>query len=241
MLLVITTIPIRWRKILVLFFAVGVVLTFSRSSILIFGLSVASLMALGVLGQTKPVPVLIMSLLLLLGVGVFELLLQNVALWAINQLDVEQYDRIAFFLSFSTEDASSTARLSVAQTALQQFFEEPIIGHGFGKPEEIGIHNTYLTLLWQHGVTGLTVIGVLILALLNRVTGQELIMRNIILMSLLMHLFFSHHALTDRPILFAIALLAAWLNEAQAVEAKSVNESKLRAVLELKSSRDDTI
>jgi O-antigen ligase len=160
MVLSVHVLPKRFRWFYCLFVGTGIVLTFSRSSIMGWTIAMIALSWKNtfVLRRAPSIAivttlVIIMSVMLVMGawVGLFK------AAGVGNYLDRNAQARISGSF-FGQSDYSSMSRKYVAERAFQMFLEAPLLGHGLGATEtvEYGVsaHNMYLRLGVDMGIVG---------------------------------------------------------------------------------------
>jgi O-antigen ligase len=203
----------RWRVPFLVATLTGVALTLSRASI--FALLLAFLI-LGRFGQVTLRQIGIAGALFcgaflgILGTIFFAGDLEWVAL-----LNVENIiERIEFFTDpFSQQSFSSNERELAAQTGLQYFADQPLLGHGIGATYTwrfpASTHNIYLYYAVEYGAFGLLVFPSLIIACIVRaganakpwVTAWACVIAFIGL--------FTHNALEESAFLITYAVLAS--------------------------------
>jgi hypothetical protein len=156
-----TAVPRRWRELFILACAAGVITTFSREAIA--GLVVVILTA--GLGRAVATPRLI--LLITTSILIF-------ATWNLRALfednDVLDKGHLAR-LEMGTSDASARERTRLAEEALEQFEEAPLLGKGFGTTifwNSLGSHNLYLSFMADYGILGVLIIPALVWCLAYR-------------------------------------------------------------------------
>lgn len=134
--------------------AFAVVLTFSRASILAFGV-IAGVQLFALRKQLK-VSVLLGVLLVLGGIGVYLARLGTAA-DDLNRAQFNRLDRlkrIVFQLEFSEE--TTGGRFKLAMNGVYHWLQSPLIGHGLGGQrrigEELGAHNSFVRVLGEGGI-----------------------------------------------------------------------------------------
>ena len=164
----------RWLRFpFCLAVGIAVVLTFSRSSMLLWCIAVLALSWWGVFVQPRLQSFammlgLILALAISLDVGhwlrAFEMIGSGDLLTEVTTSRIGQ--------SFATqEDPSLHARLILAKEGWRLFLEAPVLGHGIGAIRH-GVHNMYLQIGVEHGIAGLGLI-IWLISILWRQGGVE--------------------------------------------------------------------
>jgi hypothetical protein len=156
-----TAVPRRWRELFILACAAGVITTFSREAMA--GLLVVILAA--ALGRAVVTP----RLILLIATSILIFATWNLrALFEDNGvLDKNHIAR----LEIGTSDASARDRTRLAEKALEQFEEAPLVGNGFGTTtfwNTLESHNLYLSFMADYGILGVLIIPALVWCLAYR-------------------------------------------------------------------------
>jgi hypothetical protein len=195
----------RWRGLLLVAGAVGVLTTFSRGALLCFGLLVLLL----VLRREVPIWPLAASAL---AAGTFFAMQTDSALTSLHSMRLVNESTL-LRLQFAHDDSG---RLELAEKALRMFLESPLVGKGLGSTVDwadldTSSHNQFLNLAGDHGILGLLAFPALGLALVRR--NPAAVPFVIVLMAAGL---FSHNLLDDRVSLLPIALAAAGMTPAPA-------------------------
>ena len=147
-----------WKEAFALVVLIGVLVTFSRESVLAWG----CVALVGCLGGR-----LSLGRLAIAGsVGVAFLVVFNMGNGFLDQKigSNEEWTRLT-----SHSDDSTTQRLDAAKQTLDAFEEAPLLGNGFGTAsywtEIQGPHNFFLNLLADHGIIGIFLIPALLLSI----------------------------------------------------------------------------
>jgi O-antigen ligase len=205
MILTITLIPMRYRFYYFLLIGMGVVITFSRSSMLMwlaagvvfawtnvfmFNRRKASMIIAGI--------VLLFGSVQLAGSFVRELGLDKI-------LNADQLSRIEYN---AKTDLSAQGREYVFKHALELIQEAPILGYGLGSSNdpgrtEVHPHNMFLIAWVEQGLLGLTVY-VSALILMWRMRCE---MSTAFVIAFTIGAMFSHNIMDDTPVYIAVAVL----------------------------------
>jgi hypothetical protein len=153
-----------WRQeAFVLASFIGVLVTFSRESILAFGFVVLGWSLAGRLSLRR--------LAIACGVGAALFL----ALYTSNNIlskKIASSETSYNWSRLTSEDASAKERAQLSKRTLGAFEEAPLLGQGFGTTtfwnDELGSHNYYLSLLADHGIIGILLIPTLLLSIGRR-------------------------------------------------------------------------
>ncbi len=203
---------------------VGVFLTFSRAALIAWFLAMAILLVMGIVPYRQ---------LLRSGVGVVIAITALVTIGSsfinVDQLASEGLinNNVLERLS-QTEgtaevtDDSTLARLAVARIAWEMFEESPILGNGVGSVLELDVgglvdhhistHNQYLYFLADHGVLGLLIYPLLILAIVYPFNPEHRSMNVSLAVFCLLWGFFSHTVILLRLHLTVFAFVATLNN-----------------------------
>jgi hypothetical protein len=189
--------PRRWRAPLLLVGAVGVAFTFSRSSVVAFGVLLLALTWLRVvrIGPLAATAVLAVGTLLCFSE---DLRRQLELAGVLNENTLSR-------LQLSRDDSG---RIDVARRTWALFTDAPLFGNGIGATADwdVGIqpHNQYLFFAAEHGILGLLVLPTAALALV--MGGRAAVPYAAVL---LLAGLFNHALLFERPILVLMALAGA--------------------------------
>jgi len=149
-----------WQEAFVLVSSIGVLVTFSRESILAFGCIVLGGIVAGRLSLRR--------LAVTGGVGVALFVALNMG----NNLLSEKIASSENWSRLTSEDGSARNRAHLAKRTLDAFEEAPLLGQGFGTTrywgDDLPSHNYYLDLLADHGIIGIFLIPALLLSVGRR-------------------------------------------------------------------------
>ena len=196
-LLGVTTIRRLWMREAFLFCVlVGILATFSRQAMLSVLILIVGATLAGALSFRR------LAIAATASLALFAVLNLSSAVTDSRLLNADTWAR----LTLQWSDNSARERLQVAEKALEQFEEAPLIGQGFGTAifwENDQAHNAYLGLLADCGILGSLVIPGLIFSV--RRTGWEFYTFASIF---LFWAFFYHDVLVDFFALIAVAVEA---------------------------------
>ncbi|MBT9550650.1 MAG: O-antigen ligase family protein [Hydrogenophaga sp.] len=145
-----------WRIWLLLLVFPGILLSFSRSGLIVWTLIVTVGLWLRIFPRkTFFLLLCVASLAISSAVSLPDLLLPLVDLSAADNV----YHRLMFFSSFDTSDFSSQQRIDVLQYSIENFLTQPILGHGSGFTHLWGsfqesTHNQHMLILGEYGIFG---------------------------------------------------------------------------------------
>ena len=219
-------IPLVPRRIRFVFCAcvgLGVLVTFSRSSWLLWAVAVIGLAMTGhfVLRHKAPAIVLVslvsvMSVYVLLTGGLYEYV---AAAGYSNKLTPDTFARLGA-AGGAFMDESAASRKEAAVHAWKVFTEHPWFGAGLGYTREWGFavepHNLYLSMAAQGGIFGLFLTLSLLVVLWKVTSGNGRVLLAVFAVLSL----FSHNSLDQPPILVIVALIAALGNTFRAGDAE---------------------
>jgi len=207
-------IPDRFKLLFIALTAIGIVTTFSRAAMLgwvlvVFyvalrsGIRVAQVRRFFILG------VLVFGFIISPYWGELQHSLQDR-----GTLTLDVVQRLNFFGSGNTSDTSSQERSSVATYAFRHFSERPMTGFGTGdhtqlEGYEVGVHNVYLAMMVDHGIIGLFILPLMILAVLWGLPKSQIDLALPFAMFLSLWGLFSHNVLEERYILTSVALVGS--------------------------------
>lgn len=161
MLISVYCLPKKFRFIFCLFTFIGVLLTFSRSSIMIWFLVILFLS-----WQQAFVLPRVMSFSIVLGGSLFlvSLLVSGALVGVLSSAGVELNKNTTARMGGSfleQEDFSSKGRAYVAEKGIDLFLNNPILGRGIGLSSNpkyhLGTHNSYIQLAAEQGIFGLLI------------------------------------------------------------------------------------
>jgi O-Antigen ligase len=176
-----TAIRKPWREVFLIFTAAGVILTFSRESMLALAIVAAG----ALLGQAlSPHRFLAGAVLVCVLFSTVELgnSLRGSQSWSAANLER---------LSFATGDASAQDRLQLGRKVLEEFEAAPFFGHGFGTDEywsDIQSHDFFLNMLANYGILGVFIIPTLVLSVHRKSWDSNVFGLVFLMWSFLLHL-----------------------------------------------------
>lgn len=205
MILTMTILPKRFRFKYCMLIGLGVALTFSRSSLIMWVFSIAAASRLSLFKVGKMVSFAIIGFLVLA-----FLTLQFIGNYA-NELGLDKHltkDQLSRIHYGGKEDLSVQSRTSVFWHAIDLIKEAPVLGYGLGAsndpgPTEVHPHNMFLLVWVEQGIIGLFVY-LSILLLLWR-SGAEL--SKLFVLVLIIGALFSHNIMDDVTFFLAVAIL----------------------------------
>lgn len=208
----------RWRAWFLALSAVGVALTLSRAGIVAWILVfIISRLRAGPRGLLKlGVFVLLAAVVLVpFGAAGIEGLFADTGV-----LSDDVQNRVNFFESGSASDTSAESRVEHAGFAWDMFVENPAAGRGTGASvsppfDVLGPHNIYLSLMVDHGVIGVLIVPLFVLAAALGTRGAARGLAVGVSMFILYWGMFSHNVLEERYLLLAVALIAAVTTSSQ--------------------------
>ena len=215
----------KFRGMLVLLTGLAVLATMSRSSAIVWLLTVvfclwAGLLQIRRVAVTAAFGTLVVMVLLLPRVDeVYEFLRAN-GLWS---KDIEE--RLEWFMNPSIQSSpysnETSSRLDAAETAWSQFSEHPWWGNGVGtalqtaggagseKEVTMGAHNMYLANMVDHGLLGMLIFPLAVAAMIRSARGDAKLVSVPFATILLFSAFFLHTILQDTFPLPLFSLMAA--------------------------------
>ena len=212
MILSTTVLHSRYRTLFVLVTGLGILATFSRANILLWGLAVACFVIFGHLRGKD----LLFSLFGTFIVGLVLLLPrldQLLTTWdQAGLFNRDVLERLEWFANpFGVSDHSSWSRAQVAKEAWEKFAQAPFFGYGTGSSSEISLkaHNQYLVFMLDHGIIGAAILPLLLWALLRLADGLTRQIGQIFALSILIMAFSTHNLLAHEYNLFLFSLMGA--------------------------------
>lgn len=150
-------ISLRYRAPLFLLAGAAVFVTFSRSSILAWGVILVIMIARGSLPRATAVATIAALVALALGLGSFESYLHSRE--GFEGASVNILSRMEFFSNFRFDDDSAEERAGVIEAAWELFLHNPVFGGGAGSTlfwsHRGGTHNQLLMLAAEYGLFGI--------------------------------------------------------------------------------------
>jgi hypothetical protein len=207
-------VPARLRMLFVSVTAIGIVTTFSRAAILgwlIVVLYFALRSGLGIVQIRR---------IILLCAVVFGFLVSpywgdlQTTLEERGTLTLDVIQRLNFLSGGASPDASASERGQVASYAWRLFGERPLTGFGTGQHRQlegfaVSTHNVFLALMVDHGILGLFIVPIMLLATLWGLRRTHFDLALPFAMFLCMWGMFSHNVLEERYILVSVALVGS--------------------------------
>jgi O-antigen ligase len=209
MVVAVFAIPLLWRSAFCIFIGLGVVVTFSRSGILTWGVAMLGLAWWRVLGHSRSRQVLMVTGLV--GVSAFTLAAGEwvrafESLGFEQQLTANTTGRISG-LFFQQADDSAVERLEVAEHGWEMFSEAPWFGQGFAATSDWDLgastHNMYAMFGAELGIGGI----VLLLALVGVLWRTDTALGRVIALLFAFSSLFTHNNL-DQPAMAIVLALA---------------------------------
>ncbi|QSJ20070.1 O-antigen ligase family protein [Nostoc sp. UHCC 0702] len=208
----------KYRLPFVSIVGIGVLLTFSRSSLINFCVVLMLFIFTRLINRSQLLYwiLFITTILIFLGSPLWEDILKN------PHLSMQRVELIQ--QPFNYSDDSSDDRLNIALSGWYLFAKNPLLGNGIGSTRvwdmEISTHNTYLYYMADHGILGILMLPLLIYVVTRRARGETKSIGLIFTVSFLIWGLFSHNILDLRFSLIMFALMAA-MTEASQLEPKS--------------------
>jgi hypothetical protein len=202
----IDVVPPRWRTAFFLFVTGAVLLTFSRGGIVCHAAVAVALMARRQVSVARTL-VAVCSMVVLVGFGVgLERFGDLVSETEILNENTEARIRL------DVDDQSSRERQDVLRKALVMFEDAPLTGNGIGASvlwdASVSSHNVFANMAVDHGVLGLAVALILIVALARGNPDARLFAAVVALFGM-----FSHNILEERYALLSYAVAALLTRE----------------------------
>lgn len=175
LILVIDIIPRKYRMFFIAYLFIGILVTFSRSNIILFVVIII------IMSIQKKLSKISVSILLFSSVAIMAWMYFIGLDYLSKEFDLkitaDETDRLAYFIS--PDDVTSThndERKTVLHAALLMFEESPIIGNGIGSTRlwgyRVGPHNTFAMMWAELGLFGFLLVPTFLLA-----TTYDIIMR----------------------------------------------------------------
>ena len=133
-------------------------------------------------------------------------------------LNANVVNRLQWFSNPNFADSSASDRWQVLEVAWQKLADNPIVGQGVGasqnlllveKDVEISSHNQYLNLMVDHGIAGILILPLMIIALTWRARGEPRRVSRIFAAYIFTLGFFTHNVFELRFIVMSFSLMAA--------------------------------
>ena len=211
MILSVTVLKHRYRGPFLLLAGIGVFLTVSRASIVVWLMATAGLLLMRVVRPKQfllSASVCLLVALLVLLPRADELLTAWERTGVIN---VNLLERLAWFADPSISDHSSWERQNLAKQAWDKVAERPVFGSGTGSYLDAVIlpHNQYLSLMVDHGIIGMMIVPLLLLAVAFGARGETRWVALIFCGAVMVLSFFTHTILYTGHGLVLFSLMAA--------------------------------
>ena len=212
MILSVTVLVPRYRGPFILLTGIGILSTLSRAAVLMWVIAAAGLILTGGL-RLKDLLVSGAVGLLLVVLVLFPRWDQLLTTWeSTGVANVNVQERLEWFTDpFGVSDQSSWERKYLAKRAWDKIAERPFIGRGTGSSYETGIppHNQYLSFMLDHGLIGVMIVPLLILAVTWGARGDGRRVAIIFGCGILMLSLFTHSILNTSYSLILLPLMAA--------------------------------
>ncbi|MFO0700473.1 MAG: O-antigen ligase family protein [Nitrospira sp.] len=213
MILGATALPTWYRSAFILLVGAGVFVTYSRAGLIGWLIAVGGLILGRFIGSTHLVRTGLIALFL---IGFVLLPKADQILITLDQagsLNADTQERLAWFINpLGVDDRSGWSRKSVAREAWERVAEHPFLGGGTGAVHqglEIPPHNLFLSHMIDHGVLGVMLMPLLLVALIWRAEGEGQRMVFIFSCVILWFCFFTHSLLNYVHSLLLMALVSA--------------------------------
>lgn len=213
MILSISLLPPRLRLLFALITGFGILLTFSRGALVGWIISTIILIKVGEISLRRSMfiggaVVAAVAVVLLLQWSSLQYQLEDAGALNNNVLA-----RVEWFNKFGNDDYSALERKQVAEMAWGMFGDKPFFGHGVAASLTWGFekssHNQYLNMMVDHGVLGMFILPLLVLAIVWKAQGEAKRIGLAFSVFTLCWGFFSHNLFTERYMLLAFSLMAA--------------------------------
>lgn len=207
-------IPPKYRIPFALVIGVGVLITFSRGSILSWLIIVTVLIIQGKISRNQllywgMITGVVIILITTLGIGS----LSTGGLEDSLVLNDNMLGRLAWLQDPSAADANKdNSRLEVVEFAWKKFKEHPWVGNGIAYTQEWGeirTHNMYLFLMVEHGYFAMLLMPLFILAVTHHAKSESKDIALNFAPFMMLWGIFSHRVFEERYILIIFSLMAA--------------------------------
>lgn len=212
MLLSLEMIPKNYRLAYTIVVFLGIVTTFSRSSIIAWFFLIVVFILRRIIHLRHILYLVLPAILLFINLEFVGHYLTSEAL----HLGISTYDmqtRIATFTSPGSRQASDdTSRKDVIGSALREFQKKPVFGHGLAYDQkwkaDVRPHNIHLTYSVQHGIVGFLIAPLLAYSITKDARGETKKLTDSFLFLFLLSSIFSHTILYNRENILIYALTA---------------------------------
>jgi O-antigen ligase len=202
----------RYRGPFILLAGLGTLLTFSRAAIVAWIIAVFGLILLRGISLKYVVRSCLFAgvLVIFLLLPKWDYLVMNWERTGVVNVNLEE--RLAWFTNpFGVSDHSSWERKYLAERAWDKIAQHPFFGHGTGSSYEayMAPHNQYLSFMLDHGVIGIMILPLLILAAMWGARGE---VKNTVMnfgCAILILSLFTHTILNTPYSLVLLSLMAA--------------------------------
>jgi hypothetical protein len=212
MILSVTALESRYRGLYITLTGIGVLTTLSRGCILAWGLAVAGLIVVRGISPKD----LLQQVFLCIVLGILVVLPQwdnLLTSWERSgALNSNVLTRLEWFTDPSgVSDHSSWERKYLVEQAWDNIGESPILGKGTGWSRHAAIppHNQFLSFMLEHGVLGVIILPLLMLAAAWGARGESKYIAIVFSFAFMTLSLFSHTILNTAYSLLPISLLAA--------------------------------
>ena len=207
----------RYRLLFALLVGAAVFMTFSRAAMMGWLITMILIMKTGQINLRRSLVIgsVVLALSSVVIISQWEKL--QYKLEDLGVLNTNVVDRIQWFNKPVADDDSATDRHDVAEIAYEKFSEQPLLGNGVGASLrllrvqgdlEISSHNQYLNMMIDHGVLGIFIFPLFVLATVWRARGEAKHIGVTLALFILFMGFFSHNLLQDRYTLLPLALIS---------------------------------
>ncbi|HXG91033.1 MAG TPA: O-antigen ligase family protein [Blastocatellia bacterium] len=218
MILTIGLLPQRYRMLFAAAVGTGVFLTFSRSAIAGWFISMLAIVITRQISLRKSLiiagsVIAISSLLIISEWDQLRYQLEDAGV-----LNSNVTERLEWLSNLTANDASATDRYDVVGIAFEKFADSPIVGNGIGASHKllwthgdivVSSHNQYINLMVDHGALGIFILPLFVAAVVWRARGDTKQIAVTFAIFILFMGFFSHNLLEERYILLPATLLSA--------------------------------
>ncbi len=225
MVCAVTVLPLQYRSGFLLLAGVGVMASVSRASILSWGIAVLGLMAIRRVRFRDFVfsgaIALVCATLIL--IPRWDEIASALDRSGSSNKNVEE--RLAWLTDPSgVSDASSWSRIYLAKRAWDRIEESPFWGSGTGSSfeDELAPHNQSLAFMQDHGVLGVLILPLLLLAVIISAKGGNQRTAIVFSATVMFLSFFSHDVLSARHTILLLALVATMTDDKHSHLSESV-------------------